>query len=210
MNAMALNTDFSNCSHREVSVLKVETYWGYIIRNQARDRTGAMLKQWSSAFFGVSLLIAVAGLWVLPGALVSQDVFGFKLGLSAVMGAIAVMLFWFASYGTHHEVQIHLARKELHEVLRSNKGSARVLNRIKFEDIDAVQIDRSAGSNEKCDLMVRGASSSGWIVLASDYVEHLTSLETRVAHDILGVAADKPARGFLNKGARGVVPPLAA
>lgn len=213
MNVINTNTDFSAYNQRENTVSNVETYWGYIIRERIRDRSVATLKQWTSAFFGVSLLAALVGFWILPGSLVSQDVIGFKLGLSAVMGAMAFALLWFASYGTNYEVQIDLARKEMREVLRTNRGAARIMNRVKFEDIDAVHIARSADQDAKSELLVRMATSSDWVVLACDYEEHLLRLHGRVSRDVLGGGvekAPKPPRGFRFEGAKGLIAPLAA
>lgn len=213
MNAITANEDFAGYGLHDASVSNVETYWGYIIRDQSGDRTVAILMQWAAAVLGVSLLVAVIGFWVLPGAMVSQDVFGFKIGVTAVMVVVGMALVWFASYGTNYEVQVDLARQELREVLRTNRGAARVQKRVKFEDIDAVFVDRSAGEDAKAELIVRLAASSNGIVVASDYEEHLTRIYTRMGRDILGTVAQKPAkanRGFKFEGARGVIEPAFA
>ena len=213
MNVIADNSEFNLAAERQASVLKVETYWGYIIRCQSCDRTMAILMQWFAAIVGVSLLVSTLGLWVLPGSNVSQDVIGFKIGVSTVMAVFGMVMVWYASYGTHYETQIDLARTELREALRNNRGVARVQNRVKFEDIDAIYIDRSAGAGEKVQLLVRLAASSDAIVVATDYEEHLSQLHARLQRDILGLTIKKPVkanRGFKLKGAMGVVPPLLA
>lgn len=210
MNALAANEDFSKIGEIPTSVSSVETYWGYIIRCQNCDRSFAILLQWVSAFMGVSLLVAAFGFWTLPGSMVSTDVVGFKLGISSVMGVFGMALVWFASHGTYYEVQVDLARMELRETLRNNRGTARVQNRIRFDDIDAVYIDRTAGETVKARLMLRMAASSQLIEIASDYEGNLTRLHTRLGRDILGMKAEKSAkenRGFRVEGAKGLISP---
>lgn len=213
MNAIAAQIEFSDTEMRPASVSNAETYWGYIIRCQTCDRSIAILMQWGAAILGVSLLVAAFGLWTMPGSAMSQDVLGFKLGVSTVMGVLGMALVWFASHGTYYEVQVDLARLELREALRTSRGVARVQNRVKFEDVDAVYIDRSAGEGAKARLLVRLAASSKVIEIASDYEENLTHLHARLGRDILGMIPIKPAkanRGYKIKGAVGVVPPVLA
>ncbi|WP_456387554.1 hypothetical protein [Profundibacter sp.] len=213
MTAIAAQSEFSNAAKRSPSVSNIETYWGYIIRCQTCDRSIAILMQWVAAVLGISLLVAAFGLWTMPGSAMSQDVIGFKFGISTVMGVLGMALVWFASHGTYYEVQVDLARLELREALRNNRGVARVQNRIMFEDVDAVYIDRSAGEGAKARLLVRLSASSKVVEIASDYEENLTHLHARLGRDILGMTAEKTAksnRGFKIKGAVGVVPPVLA
>ncbi len=210
MNAISNKADFSHDNEATPSITSVETYWGYIIRCQDSDRSVAIVLQWVSAFMGVSLLIAAFGFWTLPGSMVSSDVFGFKLGISSVMAVFGMALVWFASHGTIYEVQVDLARMELREVLRNNRGTARVQHRIKFEDIDAVFIDRTAGENVKARLMLRLDASSKMVEIASDFEENLKRLHARLGRDVLGLKAEKQSkenRGFRVEGAKGLISP---
>lgn len=216
MNAIAPDDDFLTANENTPSATSVETYWGYIVRCQDCDRSLAIVLQWVSAFTGVTLLIAAFGFWTLPGSSVSADVIGFKLGISSVMAVVGMALVWFASHGTIYEVQIDLARNELREVLRNNRGTARVQKRVKFEDIDSIYIGRPKGSGDaevKSQLIVRLDASSLLIVVANDFEENLTRLQTRMSRDILGPRAEKPAkanRGFQIAGAKGLISPQVA
>ena len=213
MNAIAEKVDFASTDESAPSASSVETYWGYIIRCQNCDRSFSILLQWVAAFMGVSLLIAAFGFWTLPGSMISSEVFGFKLGISSVMAVFGMALVWFASHGTMYEVQIDLARMEMREVLRNSRGTARVQNRIKFDEIDAVYIDRTAGENEKARLMLRLDASSQVIEIASDFEDNLTRLHTRLGRDILGLKAEKRGkenRGFRIEAAKGLITPSAA
>ncbi|KPU82644.1 hypothetical protein JI58_10015 [Marinosulfonomonas sp. PRT-SC04] len=199
MNAITTRNEFSEINPRAVSISSDETYWGYIIRCRNNDRTMAILMQWTAAVVGAVLLIAAFGIWTLPGSMTSQDVVGFKLGFSTIMAVVGVALVWFASHGTHYEVQVDLARLELREVLRNSRGTARIQDWIKFEDIDAVYIDRSAGEKAKARLMVRLAASSKAIEVGKDFEENLTHLHLRLGRDVLGMIIEKPVkanRGF--------------
>lgn len=210
MNAIANKDEFLKAGEHSASATCVETYWGYIIRCQDSDRSLAIVLQWVSAFVGVSLLIAAFGFWTLPGSMVSSEVFGFKLGISSVMGVFGMALVWFASHGTNYEVQIDLARMELRETLRNSRGTARVQNRISFEGIDAVYIDRTAGEAAKARLMLRLDASSQLIEIARDFEENLTGFHARLGRDLLGLKAEKSAkenRGFRISGAKGLISP---
>ena len=213
MNAIAAQNEFLVSGLCAPSISCDETYWGYIIRCKNSDRSLAIVMQLVAAVMGAALLIAAFGIWTLPGSMMTQDVFSFKLGFSTILAVVGMALIWFASHGTNYEVQIDLPRLELREVLRNNRGDARVQDRIKFEDIDAVYIDRSAGENAKARLMVRMAASSKVIVVAKDYEENLTQIQTRLGRDVLGKIVEKPAkanRGFLFEAAKGVVEPAIA
>lgn len=213
MNAIIAKNEFSTIDPRAPSVSNDETYWGYIVRCHNSDRSLAILMLWMAAIMGVGLLIAAFGIWTLPGSMMTQEVVGFKLGFSTIMGVIGMTLVWFASHGTNFEVQVDLARLELREVLRNSRGTARVQARIKFEDIDAVYIDRTAGENAKARLMVRMATSSKAVEIAKDFEENLTRLHIRLGRDVLGMIAEKPAkanRGFMFEAAKGVVGPAMA
>lgn len=214
MTAISAQKEFSGLGLRDVSVSTVETYWGYIIRANKADRSRAILLQWVTGFTGGALLLAVLGLWVMPGSAVSADVLGYKLGLSAVIMALGLLMVRYASNGTHYEIQVDPTRMELREALRNNQGKARIMNRIKFEDMDAVYIDRSEGVYKKARLMVRMAAAPVVIVVACDFEEHLTQMHERLAAHILGAAAQTPARpnrGFKFKDAAGVIAaPIAA
>lgn len=213
MTAIPVQNEITETSEKAPSVSNVETYWGYIIRCKTCDRSLAILLQWASAIVGISLLIAAFGMWTLPGSMVSLDVIGFKLGISSIMGVLGMSMVWFASHGTYYEVQVDLARLELRETLRNSRGASRVQNRIKFEDVDAVYIERPDTDTAKARLMLRLAASSKQIELAKDYEENLTRLHLRLGRDILGMTALKPAkenRGFILNGAKGVIGPVLA
>jgi len=214
MNVMAAphklnNTDASN-GERPVSVSTNETYWGYITRCQTCDSSKAVILQWLAAFVGFALLIAAFGFWVIPGSVFTDDIAGIKLAMSSLFGVIGVTMIWFASHGTNYELQVDLARMELREALRNTKGVARVQNRILFEEIEAVYIDRATTENGKSRLLLRLGKSPQLIDVAYDYEEHLTRLRDRLGRDILGKNAlpqTKSNRGFILDGAKGVIKP---
>lgn len=213
MNTISTQKEFSGPRPRDASVSTVETYWGYILRANKANRSQVILLQWSTAFLGVSLLLAALGLWVLPGSTVASDVLGFKLGLTTVILVLGMLMVRFASNGTNYEVQVDSTRKELREALRNNQGKARIMKRIKFEDMDAVYIDRSKGAGSKARLMVRMAASPVVIEVACDYEEHLTQMHERLGAHILGAGAQNHARanrGFKFKAATGVIAPVTA
>jgi len=187
-----------------------ETYWGYIVRCASCDRSMAVVFQWIAAVMGGAMVLASVGFWAIPGSMMSPDVASFKLAMASLLGVFGVTLIWYASHGTEYETQLDLARFELREVLRNKSGVARVQSRIKFEEVDAVFIDRSFVKGDKVRLLVRLMNTAQVIEVARDYEEKLIRLRDRLGRDILGKTAlrrTKANRGYILDGAQGLIKP---
>jgi len=213
MNRLNDKAGFIGMHEHETSVSTNETYWGYIVRCQNCDRSVAIVLQWVLAFVGMSLLVAALGFWLLPGSAMSPDVTGLKLAMSTLSGVLGVTLIWFASHGKQYEIHVDLARSELREVLRNEKGNVRVQNRMKFEDVEAVFIEFSEEENAKSNLMLRLANSTHLIEVAHDHEKNLVRLHDRLTRDILGkykMMRTKPNRGSILGEAAGVIKPEVA
>jgi len=210
MTMTATDSTFgATAKHTSVTSIN-ETYWGYIVRCNTCDRSLAVVIQWVAALTGVSLIVASLGLWALPGSVMSPDVASFKLAIASLMGVFGVTLIWYASHGTKYEIQMDLARLEVREVLRNSKGAARVQNRLPFEKIGSVFMDRGQKDNGKVALVLRLGNSAQVIEIARDYEENLTALRERLGRDLMGKNAPmrtKANRGYILDGAQGVIKP---
>ncbi len=190
------------------SVSRDETFWGYIIRDRTGAGTWSLIAKSLAGVIGIALLVGATGLWVLAGSIYTQDVVVFKLGLTAVMALIAVLLLRFARNGNKYEVQIDLNRLELREATRNDNGQAKVYSRTKFSKFDAVILQRSVNPQQKSRLLLRLQETSQTIEVAQDFEIHLLALKDRLTKDIIArkcPVQKRPARGFMFKGAQGVV-----
>jgi len=218
MNAMSdkIIPEVNQCVDPEVitpSVAVDETFWGYILRDEEETGTLMYIFQWLALIVGGGMFVAVAGLWLMPGATIMLDVLVFKLGFSTLMAVVGSLLLWFSSHGAKYEVQIDLARMELREALRNDRGQVRVQNRIKFDEFDAVILERAPIADQKSRLLLRLAGTTEAIEVVSDFEGHLKEIKARLRRDVLGKKRSiqvKPARGFLHKGAQGLVQEKAA
>ncbi|MFT6673932.1 MAG: hypothetical protein ACJAVM_000103 [Sulfitobacter sp.] len=84
---------------------------------------------------GVSLMMAAAGLWVLPGSNLETEVMLFKLGLS-VTGALAgAGLMQASSNARKPVVEIDTIRREVRLMHPDRNTSGKVLKRCKFDHL---------------------------------------------------------------------------
>ncbi len=208
MNTITKNASFQDAVGKDSVAQVHETYWGYIIRCVSCVRSMAIILQGIAYVVGVSLLIAALGFWLIPGSAFSSDVAAFKMAMSSLSGVFGVALIWFASHGTQYEIQVDLARAEIREALRNRQGRVRVLNRIMFEEIGAVFIDRASAAEGKARLLMRLGNTTQVIEAARGAEETLTALRDRLGRDVLGKNAPtvtKSNRGFILEGAKGIV-----
>ena len=218
MNSMTSTAGFSDIcdGHNGIpksSISNDETFWGYIIRDSSHQKSLSIIIRSLAKFAAGAMLLAVAGLWILPGAENSVAVLPFKLGLSVLISFIAIMLFWFSSHDKKYEVQVDLGKLELREALRGKKGNVRVFSKILFEHIEAVYIERASISSRKSRLMLRLVKSGQVIEIARDYEAFLPPVRERLGRDILGqnkMVQHKAPRGSQMLAAQGVNKPVMA
>lgn len=216
MNSMTSTASFFDTRDRDIpksSISNDETFWGYIIRDSSRQKSLLIIIRSLAKFAAGAMLLAVAGLWILPGAENSVAVLPFKLGLSVLISFIAVMLIWFSSHNKKYEVQIDLEKLELREALRGKKGNVRVFSKILFEQIEAVYIERASISSRKSRLMLRLVKSGQVIEIARDYEAFLPPVRDRLGRDVLGqkkMVQHKAPRGSQMLAAQGVIKPIMA
>ena len=205
--------EYETSSKHSASIKNDETFWGYILRDQTRQKSVSIIIRWMAKVAAVSMMLAAVGLWVLPGTNLSVAVLPYKLGLSLLSGFIGLMLFWISNHGTKYEVQVDLEKMELREAFRGENGKVRIFSKILFEQIEAVYLERSSTSYQKSRLMIRLAKSGQVIEVARDYEAFLPPLRDRLGRDILGqknIVQCKSPRGTQMLAAQGVIKPAFA
>ncbi|WP_415920236.1 hypothetical protein [Tateyamaria sp. SN6-1] len=107
----------------------------------ARTVSGARwLVRGAQRFLGTALMLAVAGLWLHPGATFDQDIALIKLVLSVVMGMGGLALLIGGRPERTVEVELDTRRGELRLVRRHADAASQVVHRCAFADLGHVEL----------------------------------------------------------------------
>jgi hypothetical protein len=120
-----------------------EAYWGYVVRFNEKPGLLTLLMQGSSWLLGSLLVVAALGLWFAPGAMMTEELVGMRIGLTAILASVGTFLLWFSSRGTLAEVQIDTTRGEVREVVRNRAGKPSLLGAYGFDAIGGVHLERA-------------------------------------------------------------------
>ena len=173
-----------------------ETYWGYVLRTEAKPNAKLIVKQMLAGMLGLSFIFAALGFWVLPGAILTGDVLVLKSAMSAICIIIGAILLWYASAGVHPEIQFDQSRCELRVMTRNTKGHTRLVARYKFEDVAKVRVQRDA-EDEIMGMLLLELQGTDDVILAARAPEHqLSVLRRRIARDLKQSKPIKPRRIF--------------
>ncbi len=173
-----------------------ETHWGYIVKSVEEADAPILLRQALSWFMGTSLMVAIVGLWAMPGAMFDGETLVIKLGLTAIFIAFAGLCFWLASRGVRTEVQFDLARNEIRSVARSRKGGVTLLDRLTFEDVGSVFLNRSQHGTGQAKLVLRLGCSPHLLDVAHGREDALTVLRDRIGTDMLNPSLAAPRKSL--------------
>lgn len=173
-----------------------ETHWGYIVKSIDDAHAPILLRHAMSWFVGTSLMVAIVGLWAMPGAMFDGETLIIKLGLTAIFIAFAGLCFWLASRGVDTEVHFDLARDEIRSVARSRQGAATLLDRVSFDDVGSVFLNRSPHKTGRATLVIRLGSSPHLMEVAHGWEKDLTVLRDRIGTDLLNPALAAPRKAM--------------
>lgn len=164
-----------------------ETYWGYIIRTTARPPAILSAMQGVSFFFGVALLMATIGLWLVPGSASGASMAAMKLAVTFFTGGTAGFCLWFASRGTVSEIHVDTRLAEIREVVRNRAGRATLIGRYGFDAINEVAIDMPDADNRgsACALVLRQRDSHHILPIAKGSMAALADLQDRMGGDLM-------------------------
>lgn len=168
-----------------------EAAWGYTIRDGDAQIGLRTLGAETSRFAGLILLMAAAGLWVLPDSLLLGDLIGIKVALAVMFLIFGGYLFWAGRHARHPEFQVDLQHREIRIGTRTLSGKFRKIGRVEFDHVGSVFLLRSKDHSARPRLFLRLADFSSGLEIAAGSTDQLESLKHRLTRDLSG-QTDKP------------------
>ena len=162
-----------------------ETYWGYVVRCTEAESVWVRAAQGAAWIAGICSCIGALGLWVVPMTQYDAGLLPMKLGASFILAGIAVYLLWYASRGTHSELQIDTSLGEVREIVRNQAGRPTLLGRHGFDSIGGVMIDRTTQRKGRASLVLRYGNTAQLMPVAWGVESDLTALRDRLGHDMM-------------------------
>ena len=162
-----------------------ETYWGYVVRGTEDVPMRVQIAQGMAWFTGIGFAIAALGMWAIPMTQFQGEVLPMKLGATIVMVGFAAYLLWFASRGTHSELQFDTRLGEVREIVRNQAGRPTLIGRYGFDAIGGVHIDRSATRHGQACLVLRQGNTAQFIPVAWAQERQLLGLRDRLGMDLM-------------------------
>lgn len=162
-----------------------ETYWGYILRCTEVEQIWVRIAQGAAWFAGICFAVAAVGLWAVPMTQFEAEILPMKLGATFVLAGIAVYLLWYASRGTHSELQVDTCLGEVREIVRNQAGRPTLLGRHGFDAIGGVLIDRSTLRRGRACLVLHYGKTAQFMPVAWGFEAELTALRDKMGHDMM-------------------------
>ena len=162
-----------------------ETYWGYVVRCTEAESFWVRSAQSAAWLSGICFAIAAIGLWAVPLTQFEAEILPMKLGATFILSGIAVYLLWFASRGTHSELQVDTGLGEIREIVRNQAGRPTLLGRHGFDAIGGVLIDRSTLRKGRACLVLRYGNTAHFMPVAWGFEAELKALRDRMGHDLM-------------------------
>lgn len=162
-----------------------KTSWGYIIGESRADRKIRLAGSVAGRFFGAILLLAAAGLWILPDSVHGGDVMGMKLAAMVMFTVLGGYFLWAGRHVLHPEYRVDLRHREIRIGHRLGEDRFRQTGRIDFENVSSVFLLRSK-EYRPTRLFLRLADLDTGVEIATGNNAPMEALKQRLADDLSG------------------------
>lgn len=159
-----------------------ETVWGYIIRASDADHAYRAAGSVLGRFFGAILLLAAAGLWLLPDSLHSADIIGVKVAAMVMFTVLGGYFLWAGRNAQQPEYRIDTTHNEIRIGLRSSGGDFCQSARVEFSDVSSVFLLRAKDRPTR--LFLRLADLDTGVELATGPLSRMEQLKDRLTSDL--------------------------
>jgi hypothetical protein len=161
-----------------------DTLWGFVVTELPDGLSWDIVTEAALKFASLSVVLAAAAQWLLPGSIYAGDVIMMKLVLTAVLGAFALVLFLVADRGFLAELQVDAALREIRVGSRNAHGATRVTNRIAMRDIEEFFVRPCADQPGTTELCFRVAGVAEPVRIAAGTVADLAPVLERLTRDL--------------------------
>lgn len=165
-----------------------EQPWGYIITDGVAGAGFRAVSGIAGRFFGAILLMAAAGLWILPDSLYGPEFLTIKLALMVMFSVVGGYSLWAGRHTSHPGFCIDLLRSEVRIGHRDLTGKFRTRTRVAFSEVGSVFLLRSKDPTRPTRLFLRLGSFDAGVEVGSGPREALEALRARLVQDIAGQA----------------------
>ena len=166
----------------------VETYWGYIIREEQDRFDRESVSEAALRYLGLVLLMTAYVQWLLPASLFTGDVFLMKAGLSVILGALGVVLYWHASRGLSIDVHVDTIRREMRVSHRDSRGKTRLHSVIPMRRIEGAFVEAPDRPGGVAKLLVQIADCEEVLNVATGPEHQIAALDRRLSMDLRPMA----------------------
>lgn len=182
---MSKRSDFGVGGQTRLAALTIsETFWGYVIRETEEGFDARALAESGMRFLGLILIVAAFAQWLLPGALLGDDVLPMKLALMFALIAFGAGIYWYGDRAYRNEVEIDTTRRELRIMGRNGRGQGKLHKRIPMAEVESAYVKRTGNSGLTAHLLFRLRGDADPMHLATGEEAELRVLHARLCRDL--------------------------
>ena len=175
------------------------TLWGYAMQSDFEEPKMGLRRYFKA--IGVFMLLAMIGLWFLPGGVADTRMLIMKLALSLFFGAMGSIFLFAPPRCLRREVQFDLKRSEVRAGWLNRLGEFHMENLYSFDDVDVVMLLCEPDQPDTASLIVQMEDDGMSLIVAQATRDELEPWRNKLACDlsvtVAGTGKPKPARADL-------------
>ncbi len=161
-----------------------KTHWGYAIHDRLPRQGLAAIGAMAGRFVGTILLLAAAGLVVLPDGAHGTGIFGMKLAATVMFALFGAAFLIAGRQAQHPEIQIDTSRARIRVGRRGLKGDFHLSATLGFDDVASVYLLRTKDRSQPARLFLRLAAADAAIEVTSGPEAELDALRLTLTRDL--------------------------
>lgn len=176
------------------------TLWGYVLQSDFQEPKMGLRRYFKA--IGVFMLMAMIGLWFLPGSVADTRMLIMKLALSLFFGSMGSIFLFAPPRCLRREVQFDLKRSEVRVGWLNRLGEFHVENLYLFDDVDVVMLLCEPEQPDAASLILQMGDDAISLIVAQATRDELEPWRNKLACDLSvtvagGAKKPKPARADL-------------
>lgn len=160
-----------------------EQPWGYVIHDGAPGEKVRAVGGATARFFGVILLLAATGLWILPDGIYGAEVFGIKIAAMVMFSVFGGYFLWAGGAALQPVFEVDLTRREIRIGVHGTGGGFQQRSQLDFDLVGSVFLLRSK-DHRKTRLFLRLGDVNEGLEIAAGSAHRMEALKSRLAQDL--------------------------